>query len=253
MREGGYLSVPDYLLLITCLLPGPVAHLVERFHGMEEVRGSIPLGSTILRPSGYGWRSHSTRPSGYGWRSHSTHARLRTTGALPFMKTHYIGYVAASVDGRIALDNKKLPDWTSREDWRFFQKQLAKADAVVVGRTTYELAATRLRRRTTYVLTSRVPTTRRRGTVTFINPQNVSLTTVLSRYKTVAVIGGGFVYRTMLNAGLLDELYVTIEPLLLGRGVPMIASSKKTTKLRLLSARRLNKTGTILLRYAVRR
>jgi hypothetical protein len=26
---------------------GPVAHLVERFHGMEEVRGSIPLRSTV--------------------------------------------------------------------------------------------------------------------------------------------------------------------------------------------------------------
>jgi putative endonuclease len=25
---------------------GPLAHLVERFHGMEEVKGSIPLGST---------------------------------------------------------------------------------------------------------------------------------------------------------------------------------------------------------------
>ena len=25
---------------------GPLAHLVERFHGMEEVKGSIPLRST---------------------------------------------------------------------------------------------------------------------------------------------------------------------------------------------------------------
>ena len=30
--------------------PGPIAHLVERFHGMEEVTGSIPVGSTkVLR------------------------------------------------------------------------------------------------------------------------------------------------------------------------------------------------------------
>ncbi len=26
---------------------GPLAHLVERFHGMEEVKGSIPLWSTM--------------------------------------------------------------------------------------------------------------------------------------------------------------------------------------------------------------
>ena len=28
---------------------GPLAHLVERFHGMEEASGSIPLGSTIKK------------------------------------------------------------------------------------------------------------------------------------------------------------------------------------------------------------
>jgi hypothetical protein len=27
---------------------GPLAHLVERIHGMDEVSGSSPLGSTIL-------------------------------------------------------------------------------------------------------------------------------------------------------------------------------------------------------------
>ena len=27
---------------------GPLAHLVERFHGMEEVTGSIPVRSTLL-------------------------------------------------------------------------------------------------------------------------------------------------------------------------------------------------------------
>ena len=33
--------------LCIVLRAGAVAHLVERFHGMEEVRGSSPLSSTI--------------------------------------------------------------------------------------------------------------------------------------------------------------------------------------------------------------
>ncbi len=33
--------------LMEQLIRGPLAQLVERFHGMEEVNGSIPLGSTI--------------------------------------------------------------------------------------------------------------------------------------------------------------------------------------------------------------
>src|ERR1700727_699818 len=38
---------------------GAIAQLGERLHGMQEVGGSIPPGSTTLRPSGYAWRSHA--------------------------------------------------------------------------------------------------------------------------------------------------------------------------------------------------
>ncbi|MEY2648082.1 MAG: hypothetical protein RL282_795, partial [Bacteroidota bacterium] len=33
----------------TFALPGELAHLVERLHGMQEVTGSIPVFSTALR------------------------------------------------------------------------------------------------------------------------------------------------------------------------------------------------------------
>ena len=32
--------------LVDCRLPGAIAQLAERFHGMEEVEGSIPSSST---------------------------------------------------------------------------------------------------------------------------------------------------------------------------------------------------------------
>jgi hypothetical protein len=38
---------------------GAIAQLGERLHGMQEVGGSIPPGSTTLRPSGYAWRSRA--------------------------------------------------------------------------------------------------------------------------------------------------------------------------------------------------
>ena len=37
---------------------GAIAQLGERLHGMQEVGGSIPPGSTTLCPSGYAWRGH---------------------------------------------------------------------------------------------------------------------------------------------------------------------------------------------------
>ena len=41
---------------------GAIAQLGERLHGMQEVSGSIPLGSTNFRPTGgYDFHQHSTR------------------------------------------------------------------------------------------------------------------------------------------------------------------------------------------------
>ncbi len=171
----------------------------------------------------------------------------------PQSKTRYIAFVAASVDGRISLSSKTLPHWTSQEDWKFFQKSLSRIEAVVVGRNTYLSAADRLRQRNAFVLSSRQKTSQRRGTVIFVNPTNVNLAKLVQQYKSVAVLGGGAVYRFMLENGLLDEIFITIEPLIFGRGKEMFVGGTQTTQLRLLSVKRLNRAGTLLLHYKINR
>lgn len=166
-------------------------------------------------------------------------------------KPRYIAFVATSIDGRISLSSKHPPDWTSKEDWDFFQKSLSRIDAVVVGRHTYQSVSTRLRKRNTFVLSSRPKILTRRGTVTFVNPAKINLPKLLESYKSVAVLGGGSVYRFMLEQGLLDEIFVTVEPLIFGRGKEMFVGSTRTTRVRLLSVKRLNRTGTLLLHYQI--
>lgn len=166
-------------------------------------------------------------------------------------KPHYVGFIAASIDGRISLSSKRPPDWTSKEDWEFFQKSLKRFDAVVVGRNTYEAADKELHKRNTFVLSSKPRTLSRRGTVTFVNPAVVGLAKLLAGYNMVAVLGGGNVYRFMLEKGLLDEIFVTIEPLVFGRGKEMFIGGTRTISTHLLSVRRLNKNGTLLLHYQI--
>lgn len=171
----------------------------------------------------------------------------------PHRPPRYIAYVAASVDGRISLSSKTLPRWTSKEDRQFFQRSLLRIDAVVVGRNTYQAAADHLRKRNTFVLSSRLKTVKRRGTVTFVNPARVNLAKLLQGYKSVAVLGGGAVYRFMLESGFLDEICVTVEPLIFGRGKEMFVGGVRTTRVKLLSVRQLNRTGTLLLHYRINR
>jgi len=166
-------------------------------------------------------------------------------------KTRFVAFVATSADGRISLTKHTLPDWISKEDRRFFQNSLSHIDAVVVGRNTYRAAAARLRTRTTFVLSNHLKTVQHRGTVTFVNPTHIDLAELFRQYKTVAVLGGGAVYRALLERNLLDEIYVTVEPLIFGRGSAMVTGGTRTTRLRLLSVRRLNRAGTLLLHYKI--
>ena len=165
----------------------------------------------------------------------------------------FVAFVAESVDGRISLASKTLPDWTSKEDRRFFRRALAGFEAFVVGRNTYQAAAANLRKRNTFVFSSRLRKTQKKGTVTFVNPSLVNLMELFRNYRTVAVLGGGMVYQAMLENDLLDEIFVTVEPLIFGRGKAMFVGGRRTIRLRLLSAKRLNQKGTMLLHYQVDR
>lgn len=166
-------------------------------------------------------------------------------------KTRFVGFVASSIDGRISLAKSARPDWTSKEDWQFFQKSLKAYDAVVVGRNTFRAAEKQLRRRNTFVLSRKVSKIKKEGSVTFVHPGKHDLAKLLNAYKKIAVLGGSGVYQFMLARTMLDELYVTLEPLIFGRGTPMFHGGSKTYRLMLRSVRRLNKKGTLLLHYAV--
>lgn len=124
-------------------------------------------------------------------------------------------------------------------------------DAVVVGRNTYKAAAMRLRQRNTYVLSSRLKTLVHRGSVTFVNPVRCRLAKLLAKYKSVAVLGGGAVYCFMLESNLLDDIFVTFEPLIFGRGREMFVGGTQTARVTLVSIKRLNRTGTLLLHYRI--
>ena len=180
------------------------------------------------------------------------------------MRTKFTAFVAASVDGRISLDPGKSPDWTSREDQIFFRNALSKFDAVVMGWSTFEAARKNMEKRTTFVLSSRPGnpvrekffnggSARQGSFVTFVNPLRAHLRDIFGKFKTVAVLGGGRVYQTMLDEKLMDEIYVTVEPLIFGQGIPMFVGGASTAHLRLVSVEKLNKIGTVLLHYKIRK
>ncbi|OGE81612.1 MAG: hypothetical protein A3H72_00985 [Candidatus Doudnabacteria bacterium RIFCSPLOWO2_02_FULL_48_8] len=168
-------------------------------------------------------------------------------------KPAFIAVAAVTLDGRIAAYRGQNTDWTRKEDKQFLRKFLDKCDVVLVGRTTYRVAYAPLSKRNCIVLTSRVKTVFKKSPLAFFcNPKAVDLLALIKRlgYKQVAVLGGQKVYSYCLEKGLLDELFLTIEPLIFGRGLNLLEIKKlPRQRVNLLSFKRLNSKGSALLHY----
>ncbi|MDO8575841.1 MAG: dihydrofolate reductase family protein [bacterium] len=67
----------------------------------------------------------------------------------------------------------------------------------------------------------------------------------------MAVLGGTQTYTYFLENDLLDEIYLTIEPVVFGRGLNLFESSKGiNASFHLESTKQLNDNGSLLLHYA---
>ena len=69
--------------------------------------------------------------------------------------------------------------------------------------------------------------------------------------KDIAIFGGGELFRSLLAAGLVDEVAFSVIPVLLGGGIPMLPTPADRARLKLKGHRVYGKTGTVGLEYEV--
>jgi dihydrofolate reductase len=154
---------------------------------------------------------------------------------------------AQSLDGFIAphlLEGVASTTWTSREDSRFFQEKSKEIGVVIMGRTTWETIPQNhrpLSDRVNIVLTSKPETVEQSSDVSEIpsfsvNGNRETFTTNLAPlkltallrdkgYQNLAIVGGSSVYTAYMQSGLVDTLYITIEPVVFGQGISLFDKS----------------------------
>ncbi|MBI5458012.1 dihydrofolate reductase family protein [Candidatus Kaiserbacteria bacterium] len=162
-----------------------------------------------------------------------------------------IAIAVMTLDGKIARHHHHFTDWSSPEDKQFLREFLQRTDIIVVGHNTHEIASKELGKYNRIVLTTSVATTERKDEKLLLcNPESVDVRPLLEPYKLAGILGGMDTYTYFLERGLLDELYLTIEPLVFGQGLDLFASTKIITKqFKLESVKRLNERGSLLLHY----
>lgn len=160
--------------------------------------------------------------------------------------TKVILIAALSADGYIGKSKTHLADWTSKEDKQHFVATTKESGVIIMGRVTYETIGKALPDRRTIVL-SRSYAAISDAEVSSLQPKE--LLASLSEYDTVCICGGQQIYSLFMEAGVVDELQLTIEPVLFGQGVTLF-NDRYARRLRLQSSDKLN-SDTLLQTYEV--
>lgn len=154
---------------------------------------------------------------------------------------------ALTADGFIAKHPKHLADWTSKEDKQFFTEMTKQAGVVVMGSNTYETIGRPLKDRLNIVYSREK---QYEGVEITQKPPRELLQDLGSRgYRKVAICGGSTIYTMFMEAGVVDKLYLTIEPIIFGSGMTLF-TKELNEKLTLDGVTKLGE-HTILLEYTV--
>ena len=70
--------------------------------------------------------------------------------------------------------------------------------------------------------------------------------------KDIWLFGGGSLFRSLLEAGLVDTVEVAVMPVLLGGGIPLLPPPAKQARLKLTGHKVYSKTGIVSLEYSIR-
>ncbi len=160
---------------------------------------------------------------------------------------------AISVDGRIAQkEGQTSTDWTSQEDKKFFVEKTKEAGVLVMGRKTYETIGRPLPNRLNVIMTRDVGQFESiEGTLEFTKATPAGILTDLEirGFKEVIIAGGAGVYSLFLKEGLVTDLYLTVEPIIFGAGIPLI-DGIDSKRLELVESKKLGEQS-VLLHYRI--
>jgi dihydrofolate reductase len=179
------------------------------------------------------------------------------------MRPHFTLAVAATEDGYIARHPAHPPaDWCSPEEQALFLAHVDAADWGILGRRTHEAADKPFRRRIVFSSAVAEPEWRR-PTQLWLDPAGrgpddlARLVAPIHPLRHGLILGGTAVHGWFHDAGRIDRVLLTVEPVRFGAGLTVFPGRTGPAEdvlpalgYRLEDARTLNTRGTRLLTYA---
>jgi dihydrofolate reductase len=164
--------------------------------------------------------------------------------------------VAMSLDGYIAGRNGEY-DWVIMDPAIDFGAFLARIDTLLMGRGTYEAlqaqgpGAGPMAGRDCYVVSTTLdPADHPEVTVLSHDIERQVRSLKVDPGADIWLFGGGVLFRSLLELGLVDRIEVGVIPILLGGGIPLLPGVERVARLELHSVERFP-TGVVLMKYDV--
>ena len=175
---------------------------------------------------------------------------------MPSAVRRLVYSVATSLDGFIAGPQGEY-DWITHDPAYDFAALYSRFDTGLMGRRTFEVAQSRpgsLERMQMeiFVVSTTLDPRHHPGVTILANDIPAAVSALKAQPgKDIWLFGGGVLFRSLLDAGVVDAIDIAVMPILLARGVPLLPEGRRCA-LHLTECKTLP-SGILSLSYSIAR
>ena len=130
--------------------------------------------------------------------------------------------MAQTLDGKIAKSRDHFPDWTEKADKKLFVKVTKESGVMIMGRTTFETLPGKLPGRLHVILSRKAgdwDEVEENVVFTSQNPAKILEKLASLGFDNPILAGGTTINTLFAKENLIDEMIITVSPLIFGDGM----------------------------------